>query len=79
MNEWELLVTSEGIEPGDTLDVDEDGDNILMVFNSYRGGKVYCTGSEGIKRSFRATNLEEVNGTAFIVKKSDEELELDAT
>jgi serine phosphatase RsbU (regulator of sigma subunit) len=72
--EWDLLVIAEDIEPGDTLIYEKDGIEHKTVFCKIEAGIIYTKEGRGAVRKFRASSLEEVKGSAFLVRKSDEAL-----
>lgn len=75
LNEWELLVTAEDIEQGDTLDVElEDGTPVQMVLLKAEKGVIKLLDVEGTTRSYSMSSLEELKGYSFITGKSDERL-----
>jgi len=75
LNEWELLVAADDIEPGDTLNVEGDDDE-TMVFVSYGKGVVQLKDKTRKIRKFHGSSLEEVDGSAYITGKSEDELDL---
>lgn len=75
MNEWELLVAAEDIEPGDAIQVDlEDGNTTAMVFMGLSRGNVKLLDQDGRMRRYSAASLEELKGDSYITGKSEEEL-----
>lgn len=74
--EWDLLVIAEDIEPGDTLVYEKDGVEHLTVFCKIDAGIIYTKEGRGAVRKFRASSLEEVKGSAYLVRKSDQVLTL---
>lgn len=69
-NEWELLEISEDIEQGDTIVIDDDGEEIVMIFVKYTKGVVTLRKGDSV-RKFRASSLEEIDGNACIVGKNE--------
>jgi len=75
LSEWELLCAAAGIEQGDAVSVErEDGETVLMVFMNVSRGNVKLRDRDGSMHKFSASSLEEVDGSAMITGKSDEEL-----
>jgi len=76
MSEWELLEITEEIEPGDTLVIEHEGVEQLLVFKKFDAGIIYMVDSARKTRRFRGTSLEEIGGSGFILRKSEEALSL---
>lgn len=69
-NEWELLAIAEDIEQGDSVVIDDEGEEIEMIFVKYERGAVHLRSGD-VRRKFRAVSLEEADGTAYILRKAD--------
>ena len=76
MTEWELLEVAEDIEPGDTLIVERDGTEHKMVFSKVDSGYVYLIDADRKTHKFRSSSMEQVGGSGFILRKSEEPLSL---
>ena len=72
-DEWELLVITEGIEPGDLVEVEnEDGETETMVFVKTKGKGVFLKGNNGEIARFSSSTLDETSGYRSIVGKFEE-------
>lgn len=72
--EWDLLVISEAIEPGDRIVVDYDGDEEIMIFVKEKDSKtVILKDSKKEQRFFSKQSLEERSGNGIILGKVEEE------
>lgn len=72
--EWDLLVISEAIEPGDRIVVDYDGDEEIMIFVKEKDSKtVILKDSNKEQRFFSKQSLEERSGNGIILGKVEEE------
>lgn len=70
--EFDLLVIAEEIEPGDVLVVEEDGEEIYMVFVKELDAKtVLLKDRSKQERLFSKLTLEERDGEAFIIGKKE--------
>jgi hypothetical protein len=69
MNEWQLLVESEEIEPGDLIVVEkENGKTMRMRFTKIKEGKyVMLKDGLGDLYHFSADSLEEIDGQNRII------------
>lgn len=78
LNEWELLVAAEDIEPGNTIAVElESGDSADMVFIGVEKGAVKLMDQEGQYWRYSPQSLEELGGYgySYITGKSEHELD----
>lgn len=76
MNEWDLLVAAEDVEPGDTLEVElEDGETTQMVFLKAEKGAIKLLTIEGETKFYSQISLEEMKGYSFITGKSEDRLD----
>jgi hypothetical protein len=63
LNEWELMVAAEDIEPGNSIAVElEDGDSADMVFVGVEKGAVKLLNQEGQYFRYSMQSLEELDG-----------------
>lgn len=76
-SEWELMAISEDIEPGDTVIVEsDDGEELLVFVQEKNKNVILFRDADGEIRQFSQSSLEEIGGSAMITGKSNVELSI---
>ena len=74
-SEWELLKIADDIEQGDTVDVDAEGEIMLMMFKSESSDHITLIDTNGDVHKFNPETLESLDGEYWTIEgKSGKQL-----